>query len=71
MHVPALNIPGFVGENGMPIGLTALAPRFRDRHLLHVAKTLGPLFEDEGGWVRKNVDDPMIQKASSGYRSAK
>ena len=55
MHVPALNIPGFAGENGLPIGLTALAPRFRDRRLLHVSKTLGQVFEQEGGWKRNVV----------------
>ena len=55
LHTPALNIPGFAGENGMPIGLTAVAPRYRDRHLLNVANTIGPVFEEEGGWTRKNI----------------
>jgi Asp-tRNA(Asn)/Glu-tRNA(Gln) amidotransferase A subunit family amidase len=71
MHCPALNIPGFAGENGMPIGLTAIAPRFRDRHLLHVAKTVGPIFEAEGGWKRKTVEGRGMAKRrlSSGFRS--
>lgn len=71
MHVPALNVPGFAGENGMPIGLTALAPRFRDRHLIHVAKTLGPVFEAEGGWKRNivRVQPGTTRRMSSGYRS--
>ena len=69
MHGPALNIPGFQGENGMPIGLTAVGPRFRDRHLLHVAQTIGPIFEAEGGWRRKNVDKAQPGHASAGLRS--
>ena len=27
LHVPCVNIPGFASENGMPIGLTLVAPR--------------------------------------------
>lgn len=50
LHCPALNIPGFVGEHGRPIGLTAVAPRCEDRRLLHVSKALGVVFEGEGGW---------------------
>lgn len=59
MHVPALNIPGFAGENGMPIGLTAVCPRFKDRQLLHVARTLGPVFAAEGGWQPGNNGVPQ------------
>ena len=73
MHAPALNIPGFAGENGLPIGLTAVGARFTDRHLLHVATTLGPVFEKEGGWIRKNVESAPAQGVergmSTGYRS--
>ena len=29
LHVPCVNVPGFASENGMPIGLTLVAPRFR------------------------------------------
>lgn len=72
MHCPALNMPGFAGDNGLPIGLTAVAPRFRDRHLLHVAKTVGPIFEREGGWKRKNADVTIPRpprRQSTGLRS--
>ena len=55
MHAPALNIPGFQGDNGMPIGLTAVGPRYTDRGLLHVAKAIGDLFREEGGWSPRNV----------------
>ena len=54
LQVPALNVPGFAGRNGLPIGLTMVAPRYTDRHLLRVAKTVGPLFEQEGGWKRSS-----------------
>jgi len=53
LHIPAMNVIGFKGENDMPICLTLVGPRYSDRHQVHVAQTLGPLFEKEGGWVRK------------------
>jgi amidase len=55
LHAPALNVIGFKGENDLPIGLTLVGARYADRHMLHVAKIVGPLFEKEGGWVAKNV----------------
>ena len=51
LHTPVVNIPGFKGEHGMPIGLSLIAPRYRDRHLLKVAKVIGKIFETNGGWV--------------------
>lgn len=70
MQVPTLNIPGFAGENGMPIGLTALCPRFKDRQLLRVARVLGPLFEAEGGWKRRNLEEGSQERTPlPGYRS--
>jgi len=53
LHVPALNIPGFAGEDGCPIGLTAVGGRYTDEHLLHVSEAVGEVFEKEGGWVSK------------------
>lgn len=55
LHVPALNVIGFKGENGMPIGLTVVGARYTDRHLLHAAKAVGSLFEKEGGWKPSNI----------------
>jgi Asp-tRNA(Asn)/Glu-tRNA(Gln) amidotransferase A subunit family amidase len=52
LHVPVVNVPGFQGENGMPIGVSLVAGRYKDRHLLHVAKEVGKIFESEGGWTR-------------------
>ncbi|KAK9418852.1 putative Amidase domain-containing protein [Seiridium unicorne] len=54
-HTPVTNIPGFKGEADMPIGLSLVAPRYHDRHLLAVSKAVGKIFEAEGGWKRKNV----------------
>lgn len=52
LHVPVVNIPGFQGPNRMPVGLSLVAPRYQDRHLLSVTSHVGPLFEAEGGWER-------------------
>ncbi|KAI0169930.1 amidase [Hypoxylon sp. FL1284] len=53
LHTPAVNIPGFQGENGMPVGLSLVAPRYHDRRLLAVSKAVGEVFEAEGGWKRE------------------
>lgn len=37
LHGPSVNIPAATGPTGMPLGVTLLAPRFRDRQLLEVA----------------------------------
>jgi Asp-tRNA(Asn)/Glu-tRNA(Gln) amidotransferase A subunit family amidase len=55
LHVPVVNVPGFQGENGLPVGVSLVAPRYRDRHLLEVSSVVGPIFEAEGGWSRKNI----------------
>lgn len=52
MHMPVVNIPGFKGENGMPIGLSVISSRYRDQHLLRVCREVGKVFEAEGGWKR-------------------
>lgn len=55
LHVPAINIPGFAGENGMPIGLTLVTPRYYDVNALHMAKVIGRIFQSEGGWQQRAV----------------
>ncbi|KAF1843267.1 Asp-tRNA Asn/Glu-tRNA Gln amidotransferas-like protein subunit A [Cucurbitaria berberidis CBS 394.84] len=50
MHMPVVNIPGFRGENGMPVGLSVVSSRYRDQHLLRVCREVGKIFELEGGW---------------------
>jgi Asp-tRNA(Asn)/Glu-tRNA(Gln) amidotransferase A subunit family amidase len=44
LHQPVVNVPGFTGLNGLPIGLSAISGRYQDRHLLEVAKQLGQVF---------------------------
>ncbi|CAG8973089.1 hypothetical protein HYALB_00007566 [Hymenoscyphus albidus] len=55
LQVPCLNIPGFQGENGMPIGLTLVGPRYTDEHVLWAGKAIGDVFKEEGGWKSKVV----------------
>ncbi|KAB5570703.1 amidase [Coniochaeta sp. 2T2.1] len=55
LHVPVVNVPGFQGENGLPIGVSLVATRYRDRHLLGVSDEVGKIIEAKGGWTRKNV----------------
>ncbi|KAF2446459.1 Asp-tRNA Asn/Glu-tRNA Gln amidotransferas-like protein subunit A [Karstenula rhodostoma CBS 690.94] len=52
MHTPVVNIPGFKGENGLPIGLSVVAGRYRDRYLLRVCTEISKIFEGEGGSSR-------------------
>lgn len=48
--MPLINVPAFVGAHGMPIGVSLVAGRFRDQHLLKIATVLsGPLMA-KGGW---------------------
>ncbi|CAI6337964.1 unnamed protein product [Periconia digitata] len=50
VHVPVINIPAFEGLNGMPVGVSLVAGRYRDRHLLRVAEVLGGSLIDGVGW---------------------
>ncbi|ESU09795.1 hypothetical protein FGSG_03425 [Fusarium graminearum PH-1] len=38
LHTPVVNIPGFRGKNDMPVGVSLVAARLRDRHLLKVSE---------------------------------
>ncbi|KAL2687751.1 hypothetical protein Neosp_005315 [[Neocosmospora] mangrovei] len=49
-HMPVINIPAFVGANGMPVGISLVGPRFRDQQLLKTAKVLGEALLSHGGW---------------------
>ena len=44
LHTPCVNVPGFVGSNGIPVGLTVTGPRFADRRVLAAAEAFGPVF---------------------------
>ncbi|KAF2234183.1 amidase signature enzyme [Viridothelium virens] len=49
-HMPVINVPAFAGPNGMPMGLSLIARRFGDQHLLSIAKVLSRPLMSEGGW---------------------
>lgn len=53
LQVPCLNIPGFAGENGLPVGLTLVGARYHDLHVLHVGKAIGEVFGKGGGFKHK------------------
>ncbi|CZR50435.1 related to glu/asp-tRNA amidotransferase subunit A [Phialocephala subalpina] len=55
LQCPALNVPGFSGENGLPVGLTLVGARYTDERVLYAAKAIGEVFEKEGGFVSKLV----------------
>ncbi|PTD07571.1 Glutamyl-tRNA, partial [Fusarium culmorum] len=44
LHNPIINLPGFRGYNGLPIGLSLVAPRYHDRKLLAVSEVVGGTF---------------------------
>ena len=48
LHTPVVQVPGFKGPHGMPVGLSLISPRFTDRRLIQVAKTIGPIFAARG-----------------------
>ncbi|KAI3394337.1 hypothetical protein diail_2889 [Diaporthe ilicicola] len=50
LHVPIINIPGFKGQTGMPVGISLVAPRYYDRKLLAASRSIGKIFEEEGDW---------------------
>lgn len=51
LHTPCINVPGFKGPNGLPVGLTLTGPRFSDRKLLVVAEEVAKVFAAGGGWT--------------------
>jgi Asp-tRNA(Asn)/Glu-tRNA(Gln) amidotransferase A subunit family amidase len=53
LHVPCVNVPGFKGPNGLPVGVTLTSPRFTDRRLLRVAEAAAIAF---GALPRASLD---------------
>lgn len=49
-HMPVIHIPAFTGANGMPIGLSVVAGRFHDQHLLQICKIISEPLMADGGW---------------------
>lgn len=48
LHAPIINIPGFRGENGMPVGLSLTTGRYKDLALLNVAKEVAKVWVKDG-----------------------
>jgi Asp-tRNA(Asn)/Glu-tRNA(Gln) amidotransferase A subunit family amidase len=48
LHVPCVNVPGFRGPAGMPVGVTLTGPRFTDRAMLVVAELVAAAFAAAG-----------------------
>ena len=44
LHVPAISLPGFFGEKGLPVGVQIVAPRFMDSNLLEAANQASMAF---------------------------
>ncbi|MCJ1271071.1 hypothetical protein MMC22_010970 [Lobaria immixta] len=50
LHTPAIHVPAFTGAHGMPVGLSVVAGRYLDQHLLKICKVLSEPLMAEGGW---------------------
>lgn len=40
LQVPVINVPGLTGPNGMPVGISLVAPRYHEQQLLRVARAV-------------------------------
>jgi Asp-tRNA(Asn)/Glu-tRNA(Gln) amidotransferase A subunit family amidase len=40
LRVPVVNLPSHTGPNGMPVGISLVAPRYNEQHLLRVARSV-------------------------------
>lgn len=47
LHAPCITLPHFVGPKGLPVGIQLVARRYRDRHLLAVAKRIERMLAEE------------------------
>ncbi|GAA5887544.1 hypothetical protein JCM6882_001444 [Rhodosporidiobolus microsporus] len=54
LQVPVLNIPGFKGPSGCPLGLSLVAPRYQDEKLLYVGDAVSKVWTTKGGWTPSN-----------------
>ncbi|KAI1147153.1 amidase signature enzyme [Nemania diffusa] len=46
-HMPVINLPVFHGPHGMPVGVSLVAPRYRDQHLLKISQILGRVLAEK------------------------
>jgi hypothetical protein len=56
--VPTVHVPGFAGEDGLPMGLTLVGARFKDQALLEVAQTVAGVWIGADGGKMKKVPAP-------------
>lgn len=56
MHMPVINILAFTGAHGMPIGISVVAGRHFDQHLLKVSRILSEPLMAEGGWGNEKLE---------------
>lgn len=47
LHVPCVNIPGAIGPNGLPVGVTLAGPRLGDSRLLAISKAVAPVLDPD------------------------
>lgn len=57
LHAPTIHIPAFEGEQGLPVGLSVVAGRFRDQQLLQVSALLSKPLMAEGDWLMGRLSD--------------
>jgi Asp-tRNA(Asn)/Glu-tRNA(Gln) amidotransferase A subunit family amidase len=64
LHAPTVHVPGFAGEDGLPMGLTLVGARYKDQDLLEVAKVVADVWigagEDEGKLKRVPAPEGVI-----------
>ncbi|OWY49004.1 stomatin family protein [Alternaria alternata] len=70
LHTPVVNVPGFKGENGMPIGISLVAPRYHDRRLLAVSKKVASSVRSFSQLNSHSATDPTNVFASFGSSSS-
>ncbi|SEB46463.1 Asp-tRNAAsn/Glu-tRNAGln amidotransferase A subunit [Rhodococcus jostii] len=67
LHTPVVNIPGFSGPNGLPVGLSLVSPRYTDRQLLAISAEVTDLFVAKGGW---RLDADKRRESAAAQRGA-
>ncbi|KAM7199421.1 Amidase signature domain containing protein [Rhypophila sp. PSN 637] len=65
-HTPVINIPAFAGDHDMPIGISFVAGRFRDQHLLSISALLSRPLMAEGGKYGMFLRQP-VQTSRGGF----
>lgn len=49
LQVPVINLPGLTGPNGMPVGISLVAPRYKEQKLLRVARAVARVLATRRG----------------------